>query len=261
MPSLLNCLIVDDEQKNCLLIENMLSRFYPDAQKAHSVSSVEQAVDSIKELKPNLVFLDIEMPGGNGFTLFEKIPNPDFMVIFTTAHAEYGVKAIKVAALDYLLKPINPDEFIMAIDRAVLKLREHGRTNGPLQGQLEVLKGNRASNSFHFKKIALPTHDGLEFIDVQDILKCQADRSYCMFYLTNGRRIMVSNSLKEYEDILNAAGFYRVHKSNMVNISHIAKYIRGKGGQVVLSDGSLVAVAVRKKDGLLKALSAKKTSS
>ena len=203
----------------------------------------------------NIVFLDIEMPNGNGFTLFDKVNDPNFYVIFTTAHADYAIKAIKFAALDYLLKPINLTELKSGIEKVASKMRE---VNGGIlenSQRYEVLRTNHKEGiSFDFKKIALPTSEGLEFYQVKDILRCEANRAYCTFHFMGKKRIIVSKSLKEYESILSDANFFRVHKSNMVNVSHISKYLKGKGGQVILSDGSLVNVAVRKKEGLLKVL-------
>lgn len=248
------CIIVDDEVQNQQVLERMIDQFCPSVKVLGKAANITEAVELIKQTTPNVVFLDIEMPGGNGFTLFDEIRNPNFYTVFTTAHAEYAIKAIKFAAFDYLLKPINLTELKHAVEKVAEALRS-GENKSENAGKMaEVLRSNRKEQRYDFTKIALPTSDGIEFFEVADILRCEADRAYCTFHLTNKRKIIISKSLKEYEDILSEANFFRVHKSNMVNLIHIRKYIRGKGGFVQLSDGSLIAVAVRKKDEFLQTL-------
>jgi two-component system LytT family response regulator len=253
----LTCIIVDDEPQNQRVLEIMIDQFCPDVRVLAKASSVSEAVELISKHSPNIVFLDVEMPNGNGFTLFEKIPNPNFFVVFTTAHADYAIKAIKFAALDYLLKPISLGELKVAIQTASLKMLENGTFKKSNAKRIDVLNSNNESAFFNFKKIALPTQEGIDFFKLRDILRCEADRAYCRFYLVGGKKILVSNSLKEYETIMESANFFRVHKSNMVNVNHITKYIKGNGGQVILTDNSLINVAVRKKDELLKILANK----
>jgi len=248
------CIIVDDELQNQEVLARMIDQFCPSVRVLGRAETVDGAVKLIESMKPHVVFLDVEMPGGNGFTLFDKIQSPDFFTVFTTAHAEYAIKAIKFAAFDYLLKPINLTELKNAVEKVAEKLRtQNGNTSNNTK-MAEVLRANKRDQSFEFKKIALPSAEGLEFFQVSEILRCEADRAYCTFHLTGQRKIIVSRSLKDYEDILSEANFFRLHKSNMVNMAHVKKYIRGKGGFVVLSDNSLVAVAVRKKDELLQFL-------
>lgn len=249
------CIIVDDELQNQEVLARMIDLFCPTVKVLGRAENVEHAVTLINETKPDVVFLDIEMPGGNGFTLFDHFKNPSFYTVFTTAHAEYAIKAIKFAAFDYLLKPINLTE----LKRAVEKVAERTRSgflanNNSGQKMADVLRTNRKNHNYDFSKIALPTSDGIEFYEVSDILRCEADRAYCVFHMLNKKRIIVSKSLKEYEDILAEANFFRVHKSNMVNVKHVTKYLKGKGGFAQLSDGSLVAVAVRKKEEFLNCL-------
>lgn len=248
------CIIVDDEIQNQEVLSKMIDQFCPSVKLLGTAESVENAVKLIKDVNPDVVFLDIEMPGGNGFTLFDQIKNPSFITIFTTAHAEYAIKAIKFAAFDYLLKPINLLELKTAIEKVSAKLRSGIYKGDNNERMADVLRSNKKNSSFDFNKIALPTTEGIEFYNVADILRCEADRAYCIFHLTNKRRIIISKSLKEYEDMLTDANFFRVHKSNMVNINHVTKYLKGKGGMVQLSDSSLVAVAVRKKEEFLNFL-------
>lgn len=251
---MVKALIVDDEENNREALSKMLDQFCPDVEVIDKVGSVDEAIASIEKNNPKLVYLDVEMPGGNGFTLLEKIPNPTFQVIFTTAHAAYAIKAIKFAALDYLLKPINLNELKNATEKAIKAIGD-GKVTDNVQDKLDVLKVNRNQERFQFNKIALPTIDGIEFYKVDEILRCEADRSYCKFYLANNKSIVVSKPLKEYEDLLAECNFFRIHKSNMVNLAHVEKYVKGKGGYVILSDGSNVGVSHRKKEDLMRVLS------
>ena len=250
----ITCIIVDDEIQNQEVLARMIDQFCPNVEVVGRAPGVDEAMKLINEFNPKIVFLDVEMPGGSGFTLFDKITHPKFFTIFTTAHADYAIRAIKVAALDFLLKPINLTELRTAVAKVDERLRTNSENDTTNSKKIEVLNANKRGNNFEFRKIALPTTEGLEFYTVKNILRCEADRAYCIFHLQDKRRIVVSKSLKEYVDILEEANFFRVHKSNMVNVEHITKYIRGKGGHVLLSDGALVSVAVRKKEELMQVL-------
>ena len=254
------CIIVDDELQNQEVLARMINQFCPSVDVLGRAENVANAVKLIESVKPDIVFLDIEMPGGNGFTLFDRFPSPGFFTVFTTAHAEYAIKAIKFAAFDYLLKPINLTELKNAVERVAEKIRDKSPSRSNNQKMVEVLRANSRDQHFEFKKIALSSSEGLDFYKVEEILRCEADRAYCTFHLTGNRKIIVSKSLKEYEDILAEVNFFRVHKSNMVNMSHVKKYIRGKGGFVVLTDNSMVAVAIRKKDELMEILHKQKST-
>lgn len=254
MSEQLNAVIVDDEPQNREVLDKMLDKFCPTVKVKGMAGDVDEAVKLIHEHQPDIVFLDVVLPEENGFALFDKIPKSDqnFAVIFTTAHADYALKAIKFAALDYLLKPLSVGELRGAIAR--VSEAKALASSGEARNKIDVLKSNQKNEEFEFRKIALPTQEGLEFHTVNEIIRCEANRAYCIFHLTKGRRIVVSKSLKEYEEILSEANFFRLHKSNMVNVAHIKKYVKGKGGSVILSDDSEVSVAVRKKDALLKIL-------
>ena len=245
-------LIVDDEHKNRETLVKLIDQFCYGIKVIGQAENVQQAKDFIDENQPQIIFLDIEMPGGNGFTLLEKFDKPNFQLIFTTAHADYAIKAIKFAALDYLLKPINVNELKIAVEKAVASIQN--TSNQSVDQRFDVLKDNQKNDGFDFKKIALPSLEGIEFYEINEILRCEADRAYCNFFLNNGQKITVSKSLREFEELLNECNFFRVHKSNMVNLSHIKKYIKGKGGYVVLSDDSHVDVSVRKKELLMEVL-------
>ncbi len=247
----LRAIVVDDEQKNRDALEKMIFQFCHNVEVVGKEADITSAYNSIIENKPDVVFLDIEMPGGNGFELLEKFDSVDFHVIFTTAHADYAIKALKFAAIDYLLKPVNIGELREAIE----KVNSRSLSTDSKE-QFNVIKSNISHGKFDFRKITLPSLDGLEFFDVADVVRCEANRAYCKFVINDGREILVSKSLKEFEDILEECNFYRIHKSHMVNLRYIVKYVKGKGGYVVLKDGTHVDVSVRRKESFLKVLNA-----
>jgi len=247
---MINCIVVDDEDNVRDSLVKMLQMFCPNVTIMGAAANILQAESLIHETSPDLVFLDIEMPGGSGFDLLQSLGEVNFRVVFTTAHAAYAIKAIKYAAMDYLLKPISISELKGAINKFEVESEKKNQTNE----QIGVLNSNWKNENFNFTRIALPTTEGLEFFETKDIIKCEADRAYCMFYLENKRKIHISKSMSGYEDILAHANFIKVHKSSMVNLDHVKKYIKGKGGFLVMSDGSNVDVAMRRKDAVLEAL-------
>ncbi|MEZ4810798.1 MAG: LytTR family DNA-binding domain-containing protein [Allomuricauda sp.] len=248
----LGAIIVDDEERHHETLGKMLANFCPEIELLGDAYNVAEAVNLINTKNPQLIFLDIEMPGGNGFTLFDNFDEPPFEVIFTTAHDLYAINAIKYAALDYLMKPVNIRELQEAVARAskVISRKEDTSSNQ----KINVLKSNLKLEDKRFTKIALPSSDGIDFIEAETIIRAEAERSYSNFYLENGKKILVSKPLKEYEALLEQCNFFRVHKSHMINLTHIEKYIKGKGGYVIMKDGSHVDVSVRKKDDLLNRL-------
>jgi two-component system LytT family response regulator len=245
---MINAIIVDDEVKSRETLNNLVTRHCPKVKVLTLCDSVESAVKAIEDTKPHLVFLDIEMPFHSGFNLLERIKNPDFEVIFTTAYDHYAIKAIKFSAMDYLLKPIDVDE----LKAAVNKLEEPRNDVGNGLKKFELLLSNVKGKS---AKIAIPTFDGLQMINADDIIKCIADESYTHIHLTGGKKLLVSKLLKEYEELLDGYNFFRVHNSSLINLKHVVKYIKGDGGYVTMSDNSNVEVSRRKKNELLTRLS------
>lgn len=250
--SKIRALIVDDEERHHETLGKMLSNFCPEIEVIGNAHNVQESVALIEKQQPDLLFLDIEMPGGNGFTLFDNFEEPPFEVIFTTAHDLYAINAIKYAALDYLMKPVNIKELQDAVARAAKVLSRKDSSVG--KEKINVLKSNLKLEDKRFTKIALPSSDGIDFIKAESIIRAEAERSYSNFYLENGKKILVSKPLKEYEALLEQCDFFRVHKSHMINLAHLEKYVKGKGGYVIMKDGSHVDVSVRKKDDLLNRL-------
>jgi len=247
---MIKAIIVDDEEKSRCFLETLIKNNCPSVKILEHCASVEEALSAISKHAPGLVFLDIEMPFNNGFALFEKIKDPDFDVIFTTAYNQYALKAIKFSALDYLLKPIDADDLVAAIHKIE---NRKGRKNNPAN-DFELLLSNLNIKSKQ-ARISVPTFDGLQMLNTEDIVKCLAHESYTEIVLTNGSRLMVSRILKEYEDMLADLNFFRVHNSSLVNLKHVKKYIKGEGGYVLMSNGETCEVSRRKKTELLNRLS------
>ncbi|MEX1003079.1 MAG: LytTR family DNA-binding domain-containing protein [Crocinitomicaceae bacterium] len=252
------CIIVDDELQNQVVLEKMIDQFCPTVEVLGSANSVKEAIVLIKKTNPDIVFLDIEMPEENGFQLLEQIENPDFDVIFTTAHAEYALKAIKYAAIDYILKPINLTELKMGIEKVIAKIRSDGGVKNDIRTKVSVLNKNRKENMLDFEKIALPADGGIQMHDLDEIIWCQAQKTQTIFHLKDGQKITVSNVLKEYESLLPSSQFFRAHKSHLVNLKEVEKYIGGQGGILIMSNGDELEVAVRRKKELIDILKTKK---
>ncbi len=243
MKEAITALIVDDEAGSRQVLKNLLEEYCPEVQVLGLASSAAEGIKQIKELSPELVFLDIAMPEGDGFEMLDNIAEIDFGLIFTTAYDEYAVQAFEYSAVYYLLKPIN----ILKLQKAVSVFQE--RRGDRAGEQLEVLKENLSSP---INKLALPTSDGLQFVDVRKIVRCMADGSYTRFFLVDGEKILVAKTLKHFAALLPEQEFFRVHHAHLINLGHIRKYYKGKGGYVLMSDGSEVEVSVRKKELFLK---------
>ena len=251
---MIRSIIIDDEPIGRDLLTALLEQYCPNVSVVAQADSIRLGRDAIRRYEPDLLFLDVEMPRGNGFQLLEQIQDRKFEVIFTTAYEQYAIRAIKAAALDYLLKPISSTELVAAVARAE---RRRGSAMGMHQGMealLETLRGTGNEQS----KLALPTEEGLIVVSIGEIVRCEASASYTWFHFTSGERRLVSRPLKEFEQILGGSRFLRVHHSHMVNVDHIRRYVRGEGGEVVMSDHSSVVVARRKKEDLLKMLGAER---
>ncbi len=245
---MMRAVIIDDELRSRESLDILVKENCPNVQVIALAESVETGVAAIKEHKPDLIFLDIELQDGTGFDLLEKSAAADFHVIFTTAFENYALKALKISAVDYLLKPINAEELVQAVNKAK-DLRSKKDTNKNFELLLQNLQSNSGKH-----KIALPTSEGLTFINVSDIIRCQADGSYTHFFFKDKKKILVSKKIKEYEELLSPYNFVRVHHSHLVNLDEVTKYVRGDGGYVVMSDGETVYVSKRKKEDFMAAL-------
>lgn len=245
---MLKAIIIDDEINSRKTLDSLLKKYCPEVEVAGIADSVKSGLEQIEKTKPDVVFLDIEMPGGSGFDLLEKAPKINFEVIFTTAYDQYAIQAIKFSALDYLLKPIDVSE----LKTAIQKIEKNKKQNIPNKN-LDVFIKNIQFISSH-NKIALPTLDGLMFVQLNQIVRCESDGNYTNFYLTTGEKIMVSKTMKEFEDLLLANNFFRVHNAHIVNLQQIKKYVKGEGGYIIMSDNSQIEVSRRRRDEFLQKL-------
>ena len=232
-------------------MHSMLLNHFNDVEVLAVCSNIEEGKAAIEGLRPDLVLSDIELGEQQVFDMLRKLNNIDFEIIFTTAHEHYAIKAIKFSALDYLLKPFSVEDLSEAIDHYRQK-KDRKQSSLQLQSLFHNLKHIEKDS----KKIVLPTQSGYEILPVKEIIRCRADINYTTFYLLNGSKMVVSKTLKEFEDLLNEYDFIRVHNSHLINLHHIKNYTRGEGGVVTMSDGTEVDVSRRKKEEFLKRLEA-----
>lgn len=245
---MIQAIIIDDERHSCDALKMLLEKCCPQIQVAATCHSAKAGIAKISELKPDLIFLDIEMPYLNGFQMLEQIPNIDFEIIFTTSYDQYAIKAFKFSALDYLLKPVDREE----LEKAVQKISK--KINPFISQQLEILLQKINQPSVPVLRIALPTMQGLEFIPVESIIHCTSSNNYTEFFLTDKKKLLVSRTLKEAEDMLADHAFIRVHHSHIVNLNAITKYVKGEGGYLVMADGSSIDVSRSRKELLMQKL-------
>ena len=245
---MITAIVVDDEPYSCETLVTLLERYCPDVKVLDICYSAKSALNSIKDQKPQLLFLDIEMPHMNGFELLENLPEIDFELIFTTSYDQYAIKAIRFSALDYLLKPIDQDDLRKAVKKAVQS------NNHVSPQQIKVLLQKLSNPTIAINRIAIPTMEGLLMIFVESIISCKADRNYTIIMLKNNQKIIASRTLKEMEELLEDYSFIRVHHSYLVNLNEVEKYIKGEGGYLLMSDASTIDVSRSRKDLLLKKL-------
>lgn len=240
---MINTIIIDDEARSRQTIREFLVKYCHDIHVTHEAASGEEAYGLIMSTRPDLIFLDVEMPYENGLDFLKRFDRISFEIIFITAYHEYAIQAIRACALDYLLKPVSISELKEATAKAAARI---GNKQSERQYEL-LMQNHRNGTQTDHHKLAIPTHDGLEFIDQKDIIVLEADGGYTNIRLSGGRRSLSTRNLKEYEDILPDSIFLRVHHSHMINLSHIRQYHKGEGGYVVMSDNSTVDISKRKK--------------
>lgn len=243
-------LIIDDEKGGRDNLEALLNSV-TEITIVAKVGSIKEALTAIETHLPDLLFLDIEMPGGSGFDLLEQVTAINFDVIFTTAYDHYAIKAIKYSALDYLLKPIDPDELYNAIQRFSNKNKDQHLTNHKLKTLLSNVTGESAN-----QKIVVHDGEGLNFIKIKDIIRFHSEGSYTTIYVVGlPKPVIVSKSIGDYEEMLINEAFYRIHRSHFINLNHVKKYVKGDGGYVLLSDNEKIEVSRRKRNDFIQVLS------
>ena len=236
---MIKAVILDDEKHSVATLAWKLDRFCPDVKVVAQFTDSPEALDYLRENPPDLLFLDIEMPRLNGFEVLEELGDTSFKVIFTTAYDEFGIRAVKANALDYLLKPIQNQELKAAIEKFKRKQGD----------KMEVLFSSQQENKTN--KIALATKESIEFVRPDEIISCTSDSNYTMIFLTNNRKKLISRTLKDVEEWLSPHGFYRAHHSHLVNLQHIKEYVRSDGGYLLLTNGTKMPVARNSKEELL----------
>jgi len=242
-------IILDDEAAGSKALSAALTKYCPGISILGIYESPEEGLKAIRELKPELLFLDVQMPQMSGFDVLQRASPITFEVIFVSAHEHYAIKAIKFSALDYLLKPLDVDELIHAVNKAKERLALTGTAY-----QYQSVLNNIQLKSGRLEKLAVPSAEGIELYDTKDIIYCQADGSYTKIVLKNNQQALVCKNLKEFENMLSGSGFCRIHHSYIINIMHVHKYIKGEGGSVILTDKHQVDVSRRKKEEFLALL-------
>ncbi len=244
---MIKAIIIDDEKHCSDNLQWQLNQYCPEVEITAICNNAEKGLTEIYRQQPQLIFLDVEMPGMTGFEMLEKLTNINFDIVFTTAFNQYAIRAIKFGALDYLLKPVDKDELCAAVDKVIK------RTNGDSLKQLTALLTHiRKSNDLSFQKIALPTIHGYELIPLNNIVYCESKSNYTNVCLNNGQQILISRTLKDIEELLNMQPFFRVHNSFLVNLQYTVRYTKGEGGFLVLNNDITIPVSRNKKEELLK---------
>jgi two-component system LytT family response regulator len=239
-------MLIDDEPNNLELLYALITKHFPQLQIVESSGNPVTAIKQMDELEPQLVFLDVEMPGMTGFEVLKKLEPVNFEVIFVTAYTHYAVQAFEANAIGYLTKPVAVDKFIEVTNRAIQKIQQQ-QQNKNLFSLLE----NHMQQNQQQQKIPLPSQTGMQFVPQQEIIFLESSGNYTKFYLLNKKEILISRQLGEYEKLLPVSDFLRIHDKYLVNVQQITEYIKGSGGQVVMLNGYTLPVAVRRKDELL----------
>jgi two-component system LytT family response regulator len=246
---MIRTVLVDDETDSILVLQKLLEKYCPRIVVVGTAEGVESAVPVIQATRPDLLFLDIEMTQGNAFDLLNQLQSLTFQVIFVTAFDNYAIRAFKYNAVDYLLKPVDIDELIQAVDRVAERSPQKN-----IIDQMQVFLDNMGSFNLAQQKMAVPTVDGLIFINLKEVVRLEAKSSYTQILMDNGDIVTATRTIKEYEDILPESLFCRIHNSHIINLFKIEKYHKGRGGYVILEDGSEIEVAIRRKEEFLRRL-------
>jgi two-component system LytT family response regulator len=245
----MKAILVDDEIHCTESLSILLAKYCPTVEVIGKYNKAPEALDALQTTPCDLLFLDIEMPVYNGFELLNRIPNPTFEVVFTTAYDQFAVKAFRYSAFDYLLKPIDAEELMACVKKLAEK-----QSQATWQEQMSLLKSvlSHAQPTPH--KLALPTSGGVEFVNIADIIRCESDSNYTRIHLAGRPFILICKTLKEVEELLDGANFVRIHHSHLINLDHLKRYVRSDGGYVVMSDGSTLGVSRSRKDVLANLL-------
>lgn len=240
--------IIEDEVDAQSLLSSIINEYCPSLQLVGIAGSISEGIALLEESKPDLVFLDIELEGGTSFQLLDRLKHISFRIIFTTAYDQYALKAFKYEAIDYILKPYSPQDVLKSVER--VRKTQHDQA---IFNRLDYLI--KQNNTLQNTRINIQTSEGISLISVSDIVRLEADRSYCFVYLSDGERLLVSKPLKDFESQLPDDQFFRVHSAHLINKEYVKKYIKEDGGMIIMTDGRQVPIARRRKHEFLQKLS------
>jgi two-component system LytT family response regulator len=250
---MIKAMLIDDEPDNLQFISSMIGIFCPAVSVVGAYTDPFEGMEAILKQKPDVLLLDIEMPGMTGFELLRRLPAVDFELIFVTAHNQYALNAIKLSALDFLLKPVDPTELEEALAKVEQKLKEK-KTVEQFNVLVNLLNQNQDSPKMRqHNRIALPTFNGLIYVNMLDVIMIEAEQNYCKFIIENRQSLTISKNIKNYEG-LEEHDFMRVHRSSIINLNHVKEFVRHDGGYVVMTNGTRADVSKQKKDELLERL-------
>jgi len=244
---MLNAVVIDDENNALEVLEIQLTRFCKDVNVVTTCKGGEKGIAAIKKFRPDVVFLDIEMPHVNGFDVIKATEGYHYEVIFTTAYDQFAIRAFKFSALDYLLKPIDIIELQTAVERVKSKKGEYN-----LAQKIQALSQQLHAPNRMTERIALPLGDAMQFVLPDEILRCESDSNYTHIFLANGKKVTLAKTLKEIEENINGRPFFRIHQSHLVNINHISKYIKGDNAYVIMKDSTQIGISRNKKEAFLE---------
>lgn len=242
----LKAVIIEDEKASRVTLQNYLAKYCPTVIVLGEAENITKGYQLIKQTQPDLVFLDVEMPYGNAFDLLEQFSSLDFEIIFVTAFSEYALDALKLSASNYLLKPLAIEQLIEAVQKVSkgIEAKEKIKTSNILLENLNI-------ENKQLKKVVLPMMEGFEVVVLKEIIRCEANDNLCTIHLSDGGKRTVCRTLKFYEEALKDYDFVRIHKSHLINVNKVKQYLKGKGGEVILTDGSTLPVSASKKENLL----------
>lgn len=238
----MKAIIVDDEIHSIEMLEWLLKTYCPEVEILTTCNSAEEGLKALNNLNPDIVFMDIEMPKMNGFEILDQVKDKNFEIVFITAYDKFAVRAFKYSAINYLLKPVDPDDLILTIKRV-----EEKKTKTE-SGQVELLFQSLLKKNTQVERIALSSNDGLVFVQTAEIMYCRAESNYTHVVFQNGKKVLVARTLKEIDETLSGKDFFRVHASFLVNINHISRFVKGDGGYIVMPDDTQITISRSKRD-------------
>ncbi len=248
---MINAVIIEDEERSSRVLKKMLADYCPDVAVSGIAATLKDAKLLIEAVKPELVFSDIKLPDGNSFEMLQDVDHVDFKIIFTTAYNDFALKALKCSALDYLLKPVNIDELIVAVD----KYKAQSASKFYPMSLKAFQENTTRETKDRITTLGLATLNEIQFVSVDDIIRLEAASNYTHFYIEGNHKVTVSHTIKYYEGLLEGSQFMRVHQSHIINLRKVKKYIKGKVGSIMMTDGCTLDVSPKKKDDFLRALS------